>query len=90
MCVTVCVIRWVKQEFGNPFFSTSASVVMHPAPSDVSPRLFFPTEQRDDELSGAQEAIPSQPDDHGLHHTPLLPLLHRSLCVCHLHHVEVN
>lgn len=55
------------------------------------PRLcyFLPTEQRDDELSGPQEAVQSQPDDHHLHHSPLLPLLPRCLGVCHIHHVEV-
>lgn len=56
---------------------------------DASLHLFSPTEQRDDELSGPQEAIQSQPDDHHLHHPPLLPLLPRCLCVCHIHHVEV-
>ena len=60
--------------------------------SDLWPRPLFSllTEQRDDELSGPQEAIQSQPDDHCLHHPPLLPLLPRCLCVCHLHHVEVH
>lgn len=50
----------------------------------------FLTEQRDDELSSAQEAVQSQPDDNHLHYTPLLPLLPRRLCLCHIHHVDVS
>lgn len=50
----------------------------------------FLTEQRDDELSGAQEAVQSQSDDNHLHYTPLLPLLPRRLCLCHIHHVDVS
>lgn len=48
------------------------------------------TEQRDDELSGPEETLQSQPDDHHLHHTALLPVFPRRFCVCHLHHVEAR
>ncbi|XP_056265425.1 transmembrane channel-like protein 6b isoform X2 [Pseudoliparis swirei] len=50
--------------------------------------LLFYIKMRDDELSVPQEAVQSEPDDHRLHHSPLLPLLPRRLCVCHIHHVE--
>lgn len=52
--------------------------------------VFLHTEQCDDELPGSQEAVQSQPDDHHLHHSPLLSLLPRRLRVRHIHHVEVR
>lgn len=54
------------------------------------PICFYSTGQCDDQLSGSQEAIQSQPDDHHLHHSPLLSLLPRCFCLCHIHNVEVH
>lgn len=74
----------------NLWFQTSSSLFLS-LTSDTSQYMIFflSTEQCDDELPGPQEAVPSQPDDHHLHHTPLLPILPWLLCVCHIRHVEV-
>ena len=90
--IKLCLLFYIKKVLDCSYIELFLllTVVMEAVTFDPDPVFAPPTDQHDDELSGPQKAIQSQPDDHHLHHTPLLPFLPRSFGVRHIHHVEVR